>query len=148
MHDLKKLNEYALIERLEQMEPDFKLLPDETNWLKYMASMKLKGDEELQQLAESQEMIGEALVMEEYFKLDPETRFRYMQAELEKYLAPKREEYFIRKGELKGLQEGEKKGILAGIYQVAKNMLTEGMPIIDIKKMTNLSEKEILSLQI
>ena len=49
-------------------------------------------------------------------------------------------------GKQEGLIEGEKKGKQAGILSVAKNMLSEGMNIELVSKLTKLSKKQLKSL--
>ena len=49
----------------------------------------------------------------------------------------------IIQGKKVGLIEGEKKGKQAGILDIAKNMLAEGMSVDLIAKLTKLSKKQI-----
>ncbi len=52
----------------------------------------------------------------------------------------------LKKGEAIGLQKGETIGLKKGREEVAKTMLTEGLDIQLISKVTGLTEKEIKSL--
>ena len=49
-------------------------------------------------------------------------------------------------GMKKGMEKGMEKGIEKGIHIVARNMKQLGVPIVDIVKVTGLSEKEIANL--
>lgn len=108
------------------------------DWLKYMASIKRGGDAQMQQLAQNDEMIAEALKVEEYFKIDPETRFRYMQSELEKYLDTKREAYFT--------QKYEAKGALSARLENARNFLSMGLSREQVAQGTGLSVEQVNKL--
>ena len=52
----------------------------------------------------------------------------------------------IQQGITQGLQQGIAQGIQQGITQVAKNMLSTGIPLEQISKLTGLSETELQSL--
>ena len=52
----------------------------------------------------------------------------------------------IKKGYNEGMKKGMEKGMEKGIHIVARNMKQLGVPIVDIVKVTGLSEKEITNL--
>ena len=52
----------------------------------------------------------------------------------------------IRSGLNAAMQQGMTQGIQQGITQVAKNMLSAGIPLEQISKLTGLSETELQSL--
>jgi predicted transposase/invertase (TIGR01784 family) len=53
----------------------------------------------------------------------------------------------MREGEMKGKIEGLREGEMKGLMKVAKNMLSNGMPVSEIAKLTGLSESDISNLQ-
>jgi predicted transposase/invertase (TIGR01784 family) len=53
----------------------------------------------------------------------------------------------LREGEIKGKIEGMREGEMKGLMKVAKNMISNGMPVGEIAKLTGLSESEISDLQ-
>lgn len=106
-------------------------------WLRYLSNSSRK-DKEL----EEDVMIAEALKAEELFLANPESRFRYMQAELEKYLSAKRENFFISKGEAKG----EAKGKLENKLENARKMLADGVSVDNIARWVGLSEREVAKI--
>jgi predicted transposase/invertase (TIGR01784 family) len=50
-------------------------------------------------------------------------------------------------GKIEGKIEGMREGEMKGLVKVAKNMLSNGMPVSEIVKLTGLSESDISNIQ-
>ena len=52
----------------------------------------------------------------------------------------------VQKGIQKGMQKGRQEGIEEGVHNLARNMVTEGLAVETIVRITGLSEQEVQAL--
>ena len=108
------------------------------------------GKEELAELAERSDKVMEYKKKVDEVNDDDEVISWFTAEEERKMyqdaLIEQSKEEGIIQGKKVGLIEGEKKGKQAGILDIAKNMLAEGMSVDLIAKLTKLSKKQISRL--
>ena len=104
------------------------------------------GKEELSELAERSDKVMEYKKKVDEVNNDDEVISWFTAEEERKMYQDALIEQSKEEGKKVGLIEGEKKGKQAGILDIAKNMLAEGMSVDLIAKLTKLSKKQISRL--
>jgi predicted transposase/invertase (TIGR01784 family) len=116
-------------------------------WMAYFAG---KGDREMAQIAEREPMIAEALDREKLFMADRDQRLAYildwkqMMDEANREARYREREEKIREGEEK-TREAERK-LAASKYEIARNILADGISPDIAAKYTGLSLEEVKNL--
>lgn len=105
---------------------------NETRFERWLRFMKAGSLEEMEKIAEGDEIMEQALRYMEKFLNDEKIREQYDMANDALYYA-----------KMDGIEEGvEQRNV-----EIVKTMLKEKVPLVDISKYTGLSEKEIMKLK-
>ena len=109
---------------------------NETRFERWLRFMKAGSLEEMEKIAEGDEIMEQALRYMEKFLNDEKIREQYDMANDALYYA-----------KMDGIEQGKAEGIEQRNVEIAKIMLKEKAPLVDISKYTGLTEKEILELK-
>ena len=137
-----------------------KLPPEDKNeegiilWMRFLGG---KCEEDFKRMAEKDKYIGEAYEELKHISADEEKRREYEQREknIRDYNSQMKSatrrgcEIGFKRGLEEGLQEGKEQGIQEGKRKIILNMSNSGYPLVEIAKITDMTEetvKEILKL--
>ena len=117
-------------------------------WMKYLT---YSSPEEVIAMAKEDEVFTKVLEAEKMFVRNREEMLKYEARERYEMDLATRTGLAEARGEAKGRAEGEAKGRAEGKFEAllatAKKLLTLGMPLSQIKQVTNLSDEELIRLQ-
>lgn len=106
--------------------------------------MKACSLEEMEKIAEGDEVMEQALRYMENFLNDEKIREQYDMANDALYYAKMDG---IEQGIVQGIEQGIEQGAEKRNVEIVKTMLKEKVPLVDISKYTGLTEKEIMKLK-
>jgi predicted transposase/invertase (TIGR01784 family) len=114
------------------------------DWLRLIRS---ESEEEIEMLSAKTEEMKMTVGRLKYLSKDEQARMLYEARELYLMDEAVRREVAVAEGEARGRAEGKAEGEAMSKLEVARSMLTDGLPVETVMKYTGLDENSILSLQ-